>query len=127
MPAVSSSGAFFEGGMYSPVVERYCGGYDGADCQNESARVAAASTTITDDAEDDVEAFSSSLSVLSSSHAEPCDVIKLPEAGDAIELNISDPRLQCGALTTSLDIWVINQRETLSHRWPQRTANGLTS
>jgi hypothetical protein len=117
MPAVSSSGAFFEGGMYSPVVERYCGGYDGADCQNESAsRVAAAGTTITDDAEDDVEAFSSSLSVLSSSRAEPCDVIVPPELGDAIELNISDPRPQCGALAASLDSWVIYQRETLSHR-----------
>ena len=90
--------------MYSPVVERYCGGYDGADFHNGSARVAVASTTITDDAEDDVEAFSSS-SVLSSSRAEPCDVIVPPEPGDAIELNMSDPRPQCGALATSLDIW----------------------
>ena len=104
MPAVGPSGAFFEGGMYSPVVERYCGGYDGADCHNGSARVAAARATTADDAEDDVEAFSSSLSVLSSSRGEPCDVIVPLESSGAIELNMSDPRPQCGALATSLDI-----------------------
>ena len=106
MPAVSSSGACFEGGMYSPVVERYCGGYDGADCHNESARVTEASATITSDAEDDVEAFSSSLSVHSSSCAGPCDVIVPPVSSGAIELNISDPMPGCGAPATSVDIWV---------------------
>jgi hypothetical protein len=90
--------------MYSPVVERYCGGYDGADCHNESARVTEARATTTSDAEDDVEAFSSSLSVLSSSCAGPCDVIVPPVSSDAIELNISDPRPHWGALAASLDI-----------------------
>ncbi len=105
------SGAIFEGGTNSLTVERYCGGYDGADCQKESASVADASATTTDDAEDDVEAFSSSLSVLSSSCAGSCDVIVPPVSSGAIELNMSDPMPGCGAPAASVDIWVLNQHE----------------
>jgi hypothetical protein len=57
--------------MYSSTVERYCGGYNGADCHDESASVADASATTTEDTEDDVEALSSSQSTISSSSTEP--------------------------------------------------------
>lgn len=94
--------------MYSLAVERYCGGYDGADCHKVSTSVTEARATITD-AADDVEALSSSLSILSSG-TEPCDVIVLPETSGNTELNISDPSPECGILATSVDIYVLNQR-----------------
>lgn len=96
--------------MYSLAVERYCGGYDGADCHKESTSVTEARATIAD-AADDVEALSSSLSILSSG-TEPCDVIVPPES--STELNRSDPRPECGILATSVDIYVLNQRVTPS-------------
>ena len=96
--------------MYSLAVERYCGGYDGADCHNESTSVTEARATIAD-ATDDVEALSSSLPILSSG-TEPCDVIVPPETSGNTELNISDPSPECGILATSVDIYVLNQRAT---------------
>jgi len=96
--------------MYSLVVERYCGGYDGADCHKESTSVTEVRATIAD-AADDVEALSSSLPVLSSG-TEPCDVIVPPESSGNTELNISDPRPECGTLDTSVNIYVLNQRVT---------------
>jgi hypothetical protein len=112
IPAVRSSGALFGGGIYSLAVERYCGGYDGADCHKESTSVTEARATIAD-AADDVEALSSSLPILSSG-TEPCDVIVPPESSGNTELNRSDPRLECGIFATSVDIYVLNQRVTPS-------------
>jgi hypothetical protein len=89
--------------MYSSAVERYCGGYDGADCHEESTRVTDARAKITDDAED-VEAPSSSLPILCSSGTAVCDVIVPPESGGVVELNILQPRPGCGNLATSVDI-----------------------
>lgn len=97
--------------MYSLAVERYCGGYDGAECHKESS-VTEARAAITDDA-DDVEALSSSLPVLSSG-TKSCDVIVPPESSGNTELNISDPRPESGILSTSVDIYVLNQRVTPS-------------
>ncbi len=98
--------------MYSLAVERYCGGYDGADCHKESTSVTEARATIAE-AADDVEALSSSLPILSSG-TEPCDVIVPPESSGTIELNMSDPRPECGILPTSVDIYVLNQFVTPS-------------
>jgi len=98
--------------MYSLAVERYCGGYDGADCHKESTSVTEARATIADDTED-VEALSSSLPMLSSG-TELCDVIVPPESSGNTELNISDPRPECGILAMSVDIYVLNQRVTPS-------------
>lgn len=89
--------------MYSLAVERYCGGYDGADCHKESTRVADARATITEDTED-VEALSSSLPILSSSSAASCDVIVPPGSTCVAELNMSHPSPECGAVVTSVDI-----------------------
>jgi len=94
--------------MYSLAVERYCGGYDGADCHKESTSVTEARATIAD-AADDVETLSSSLPILSSG-TELCDVIVPPESSGNTELNISDPRPKGGILATSDDIYVLNQR-----------------
>ena len=112
IPAVRSSGALFGGGIYSLAVERYCGGYDGADCHKESTSVTEARATIAD-AADDVEALSSSLPILSSG-TELCDVIVLPESSGNTELNRSDPRPECGIFAMSVDIYVLNQRVTPS-------------
>lgn len=98
--------------MYSLAVERYCGGYDGADCHKESTSVTEARATITD-AADDVEALSSSLPILSSG-TDACGVIVPPESSGNTDLNISDPRPECGILATSVDIYVPNQRVTPS-------------
>jgi hypothetical protein len=98
--------------MYSLAVERYCGGYDGADCHKESTSDTEARAAIAD-AADDVEALSSSLPILSSG-TEPCDVIVPPESSGDTELNMSDPRPECGILATSVDIYVLNQRVTPS-------------
>jgi hypothetical protein len=100
---VSSSDALFGGSKYSLAVERYCGGYDGADCHKESTRVADARATITEDTED-VDTLSSSLSILSSSGAESCDVIVPPESTCVAELNMSHPRPECGTGFASVDI-----------------------
>lgn len=102
--------------MYSLAVERYCGGYDGADCHTESTSVTEARPIIAD-AADDVEALSSSSSSslpILSSGTEACDVIVPPESDGNAELNISDPRPECGILATSVDIYVLNQRVTHS-------------
>lgn len=109
--------------MYSLAVERYCGGYDGADCHSESTSVTVARATIAD-ATDDVEALSSSLPILSSG-TESCDVIVPPESRGNTELNISDPRPECGILATSVDIYLLNQPKTF-YRGTQRTEKGLT-
>lgn len=93
--------------MYSLAVERYCEGYDGADCHKESTSVTEARATIADDT-DDVEALSSSLSILSSG-TEPCDVIVPPESSGDPKLNSSDPRPEWGILATAVDIYVLNQ------------------
>jgi hypothetical protein len=100
---VGSSDGFLGGGIYSLAVERYCGGYEGADCHKESSSVTVARAIITGDAED-VETLSSSLPVLSSSGTEPCDMIVPPGLSGATELNMSDPRPECGTLDTSEDI-----------------------
>jgi hypothetical protein len=112
IPAVGSSDALFGGGMYSLAVERYWGGCDGADCHKESTSLAEARATVTD-ATDDVEALSSSLPTLPSGTA-ACDVIVPPESSGDTELNISDPRPECGILATSVDIYVPNQRVSRS-------------
>jgi hypothetical protein len=89
--------------MYSLAVERYCGGYDGADCHKESTRVTDARARITEDAED-VEALSSSLPIHSSSCTESCDVIVPHGSTGVAELNMSHPRPECATLVTSVDI-----------------------
>lgn len=65
--------------MYSLMVERYCGAYDGDKFHNESVSVADASATtsdLDDDIDDvDAESLSLSLSAFPSSDAETCDVM----------------------------------------------------
>lgn len=61
--------------MYSLMVERYCGAYDGDNFHNESVSVADASATTSDLDDDDVDVESLSLSAFPSSDAETCDVI----------------------------------------------------
>lgn len=64
--------------MYSPMVERYCGAYVGAEFHNESVSVADASamtSDLEDDLEDDVDAESPSPSAFTSSDDKTCDVV----------------------------------------------------
>jgi hypothetical protein len=101
------------GDMYSLVVERYCGRYDGAESHKESTSVTEARGTIADAADDD-EALSSSL-LIHSSGTEPCDVIVPLASSGNTKLNILDPKPECGILATSVDIYAHNQRVTPSN------------